>query len=302
MPATKTKLIGGLFQDADGVVLNKGYLLFELSHDSQVTGLITQVCAGVNIKITLNSSGSVDQTVAQYIWGNDDLLPINSFYTVAGYTAAGQLAWGPNHQQVTSGATFDVGTWVPDLLTNWNPPLQSPELDTNGVLNGNQAKLNLKNGKNIAITDAGNGDVTIAGPTFAGGKNITVTGNTSGGAGTVTIAEISTPYDIGIPIVGQPDASESIGYIIPRAVTFLGNFSGSYATSAVASAGTIVFVIKKNNAQVGTVTFTASVTGVFASTSGLPVSFAAADLLELVAPAVVDATWANGRFTIVGSR
>jgi hypothetical protein len=320
MPATRTQLVGGLFQDANGTVLNAGYLIFELSQDSQVTGLNTEVCAGVKIRVPLNTSGSIVNTAGEkyYIWGNDDLLPINSFYIVTGYTASGQLAWGPNHQQVTSGTTFDVGTWVPDFLTNWQPPLQSPQLETNGVTNGNQGKLNLKNGTNVTIVDAGNGDVTINGPSSVAFKHNTVANSsqlildltngsniliTDGGAGVISIALAAQPYDIGIPIVGKPDASERIGYVMPRAVTFPANFSTSYASAITASAGTIVFTMYKNTSTaVGTITFTASATGVFASTSGLAQSFSAGDLLELVAPASVDASWANGRFTIVGSR
>ena len=280
--ATKTQLIGGLFQDANGVVLNAGYLIFELSQDEQVNGN-TAVAAGIKIKINLASTGSISTSPAQYIWANNDLLPINSFYTVSGYTAAGQLAWGPNYQQVTSGTTFDVGTWVPNLMTNWAPSLQPLILKTNGTLNGSQAILNLKNGSNITVTDDGVGGVTIA--------------------NTYTYTLPSQPYDIAIPIVGQPTASERIGFEVPRSLAFVANFSTSYATAKTASTGTIVFNIYKNaTTLVGTVTFTASVTGVFASTGGSAQSFVAGDLLELVCPASVDATWADGRFTIVGSR
>jgi hypothetical protein len=109
------------------------------------------------------------------------------------------------------------------------------------------------------------------------------------------------PYDIGIPIVGQPGASESARYTFPRTVTFPADFVGSFAVSATASAGTLVFDVKQNNVSIGSVTFTASDTGVF-STGGLPVTFVAGDLFELVAPASPDTTWANGNFTFTGSR
>jgi hypothetical protein len=218
MPATKTQLIGGLFQDADGTVLNSGYLTFELSQDEQVTGLVTQVCAGVKIKINLNTAGSVSASPAQNIWGNDDLLPINSFYIVSGYTASGQLAWGPNYQQVTSGATFDVGTWTPNLMTNWTPPLTSLTLEHNGVVNGSQSLLNLKNGSNVTITDDGLGGITIASATAAtlktngtlntdqsflnlqNGSNITITNPSTGNvqiAATIPAIPATLPSPLG---------------------------------------------------------------------------------------------------------
>lgn len=111
-------LTGGNFSDAEGNPLALGYLIFVLSQDSSVSGI--NVCAGVEIKVPLNSSGSADGTVA--IWGNDALSPVNSYYRVTGYTAEGQPAWGPNNQQVTGSGSFDLGTWTPNTLVSWVPP------------------------------------------------------------------------------------------------------------------------------------------------------------------------------------
>jgi hypothetical protein len=119
---TKTQLIGGVFQDSEGNVLNLGYLIFRLSSDETVVG-VGEIAAGITVKINLNSAGSVSTSPPQYIWANDVMTPANNYYIVEGFTAAGQLAWGPNNQQVTSGGvgggTFDVGTWIPNTVLSW---------------------------------------------------------------------------------------------------------------------------------------------------------------------------------------
>src|SRR6266700_2660463 len=122
MSVTHPQLIGGQFQDAQGNVLALGYLKMRLNQDEEVTG-VGQIAAGVVVQVNLNSSGSVDTSVAQLVWANDVMIPLNSFYVVTGYTAAGQLAWGPNSQQVIStggvgvgGGTFDVGTLIPNTV------------------------------------------------------------------------------------------------------------------------------------------------------------------------------------------
>lgn len=283
MPASRIQIVNGSFQDSLGNVLDSGYLIMELNQDGMVTG-VGQVCSGIKIHVPLNSSGNVVASPATEVWPNDVILPINSFYIVSGYTAEGQLAWGPNNQQVISGgATYDLDAWIPNQLTNWTPPLQAPLLETNGVVNGLQSLLDLTDGSNITIVDDGHGGVTIS--------------------NTYAYTLPPQPYDIGIPIVGLPGDGERIGYIMPRTVNFPANFSTSYASAITASTGTIVFNIYKNTSTlVGTVTFTASATGVFASASGLAQSFVAGDLFELVCPSPVDATWADGRFSIIGTR
>src|ERR1700675_542026 len=166
--STKVQLIGGNFQDSEGNLLVNGYLKFKLNQDEVVNGS-TQVCSGVEITIQLDSNGNVASSTStppaanQYIWGNDQLTPVNSFYRVTGYKANGQPAWGPNNQQVIgNGGTFDVGTWIPNTVFSWTPPPQPLVLQTNEVNNGSQAILDLHAGAGITLTDNGSGRVTIA--------------------------------------------------------------------------------------------------------------------------------------------
>ena len=169
MPVSKVQLVGGNFQDAEGNVLALGYLKMRLNQDSVVNS--SQICSGVEITINLDNSGGVNVSPVQAVWGNDQLSPANSFYRVTGYKSNGQPAFGPNNQQVIgSGGTFDVGTWVPNLVVSWTPPLQPLILQTNEVANGDQLILDLHAGTGISLADNGLGRVTItstvAGPTF----------------------------------------------------------------------------------------------------------------------------------------
>ena len=162
MPApVKTQLEGGAFQDSLGNVLVNGYLRMVLNQDGLVTS-VGQICSGVEINIPLDSSGNVVTSPVQSVWGNDNIVPLNSFYIVSGFTAAGQLAWGPNNQQVTGSSPFDCGTWVPNQLISWTPPLQVPLLQTNEVVNGAQNLLDLHAGSGMSLVDNGQGRVTLA--------------------------------------------------------------------------------------------------------------------------------------------
>jgi hypothetical protein len=184
--ATKVQLIGGAFQDSEGNLLANGFLKMTLNQDESITG-VGQICSGIEIRINLNSSGGVSVSPVQSVWGNDQMLPVNSYYRVSGYNSSGQLAWGPNNQQVNgSGGTFDVGTWVPNVVLSWFPPLQATELQTNGVDNGDQTLLNLKNGTNVTITDDGSGGVTI----------------NSTGSGSVSSVALTAPVEFSV--AGSP--------------------------------------------------------------------------------------------------
>jgi hypothetical protein len=90
------------------------------------------------------------------------MLPVNTFYKVSGYTAAGQLVFGPNNQQIIGvDGQFDVGTWVPNQVISWVPPLQPLELEVNGTPNQDQSLLNLTAGSGVTITDEGNGNINF---------------------------------------------------------------------------------------------------------------------------------------------
>lgn len=168
--SSPVQLTNGSFQDAEGNVLANGYLEFELNQDSSVNGF--NICAGITIKILLDASGNA--VAGQFIWGNDVLAPINSYYRVTGFTAAGQPAWGPNNQQVVGNGTFDLSTWIPNQVFSWTPPTTSILLETDGTPNEIQTILDLESGNNITLTDNGDGSVTI--DAAAGGFALKING------------------------------------------------------------------------------------------------------------------------------
>lgn len=167
MAAALTQLTGGNFTDSEGNVLANGYLTFQLSQDGNVAG-VGNLCSGITVKIQLDSTGNVAGVSStppvsnQYLWANANISPINTFYKVKGYTAAGQRAWGRNQQQIGAGATFNLGSWVPNQVIQWFPPVQATQLEVNGVLNQDQMVLNLVQGTNVTIVDNGSGGVEIS--------------------------------------------------------------------------------------------------------------------------------------------
>jgi hypothetical protein len=161
MPPAQVQLTGGNFQDSEGSPLVLGYLKLQLSQDAVVNS--QQICSGIEITINLDAGGSA--LTGQYVWGNDQLAPINTYYRVTGYKANGQPAWGPNNQQIIgNGGTFDLGTWVPNAILSWSPSPQPITFQTNEVNNGSQLLLDLHAGTGITLVDNGVGRVTITAP------------------------------------------------------------------------------------------------------------------------------------------
>ena len=159
--SSKVQLTGGAFQDSEGNVLVDGYLKLRLSQDASVSG-VGNICSGVEITIQLDASGNAVTSPAQYVWGNDNLLPINTYYRVTGYTQSGQPAWGPNNQQIVGSGTFDLGTWVPNQVISWNPPPSGITFENSGTPNSSQIVLNLEStDASITITDVGGGTLNL---------------------------------------------------------------------------------------------------------------------------------------------
>ncbi len=112
--AAPNNLIFGRFQDPDGNTLSFGRVEFELSADAIVNGT-TAVCAGYIVSFKLDVNGDVTYSPeTPALWPNDVLSPANTYYVVRAYTQAGQLAWGPNPQQI-------ISTENPTNLSSWIP-------------------------------------------------------------------------------------------------------------------------------------------------------------------------------------
>lgn len=215
MPASRVQLIGGAFQTSTGEVLENGTLRMYLNQDEQVVGA-GNICSGVFITIQLDEHGNVSEEPAQLVWGNNQMLPVNSFYKVYGYTAKQQLAFGPNNQQVIgSGGTFDVGTWVPNVVISWVPPLQPLELQTNGVDNTSQSLLDFVDTATVTWVNSG-GQMRA---TASGGASFSTPGQGYfAGAGSLPPFPFYGNHPASSVICGTPNQLTVYQFILP--VTF----------------------------------------------------------------------------------
>lgn len=113
---------------------------------------------------------------------------------------------------------------------------------------------------------------------------------TGGGGG-------STDFPLAMFFASTLDASELLMRYVTKTAFDLTSFTDSIASAVAASTGTAALTIAKNGTTIGTITFTASATGVF---SGTGATFAVDDILTVTAGASPDATLANVSVTLKG--
>ncbi|MGH8520137.1 MAG: DUF2793 domain-containing protein [Gammaproteobacteria bacterium] len=109
-------------------------------------------------------------------------------------------------------------------------------------------------------------------------------------------------YLAGAMYNGAPTASLiMLHHVVTRQVIFPSGLTGSQGKAGTAATAQTDFDIQKNGSSVGTMRFAASATSatfIMASQQ----TFAAGDILKVVAPATPDATLANLTFTLSGTR
>jgi len=109
-------------------------------------------------------------------------------------------------------------------------------------------------------------------------------------------------YDLGLFIPGQPAATALVfQYVFPRGVSFPTSLTGSTGRAATGATSLASFALRKNGTNVGSVDFTAG-QAVASFTLAGGASFAAGDVLELLAPTPQDATLADISLSFVGAR
>ncbi|RWA55356.1 hypothetical protein AU476_07560 [Cupriavidus sp. UYMSc13B] len=110
------------------------------------------------------------------------------------------------------------------------------------------------------------------------------------------------PYDVGGTYNGAPAASAVlIRFPFPRQVIFPSGLTSSRGTAGTAATAQTDFDIQKNGSSVGTMRFAAgSATATFLM--GSQTTFAAGDVVKVVAPATPDATLADIGFSLAGTR
>lgn len=160
----------------------------------------------------------------------------------------------------------------------------------------------------------GSGGVGATGPTGAAGVGSTgptgataATGPTGPNGGpTGPTGDIGptgptgTAYDLAFYFEGTYNSSELVARVIAsRAFTIPSGAGGSYASATSASTGTAVVILANNGLTFGTITFTASATGVFSVSS--PSVFATGDVLTITMPGSADATLGNVSVSLLAS-
>lgn len=139
--------------------------------------------------------------------------------------------------------------------------------------------LDLPPSKPLAVEDGGTGANNAAGAR----SNLGVQG-----------------YDVAFRVVGKPAAGAVVAeFIAPRAFTIASALSGTQIKAGTAAAASAAFSLRKNGTEFGTATFAAAGT-VPTLAAASQTSFAAGDVLRVVAPATADATLADIVFTVVG--
>jgi hypothetical protein len=144
-----------------------------------------------------------------------------------------------------------------------------------------------------------------------------VASNAVGGSaaeGPVNGTTLSTTGQIYLPSAFFPSTPTASAILllhpVAEAITFAANFAGSTFTATANATGATVFTINKALAAspntfsaIGTATIGAGgITCTFASTGGTSKTFAAGDVLQIVAPASPDATLANPAFALLATR
>jgi hypothetical protein len=100
---------------------------------------------------------------------------------------------------------------------------------------------------------------------------------------------------------GSPGASQVIErFIFATPASFPAGLTGSYGTAGTAATAAASFAVDKNGSAVGTMDFAASATSA-TFTMSTATSFAAGDVLTIIAPATADATLANLAWSLTGT-
>ena len=116
------------------------------------------------------------------------------------------------------------------------------------------------------------------------------------------IPALTHPYDVGSFIEAAPTASQVVlRHVFARSVVFAAGLAPSQGAAGTAATAQTDFDIQKNGSSVGTMRFAASgTTSSFIMAS--QTTFAAGDVLKMVAPGTPDATLAGITFTLSGTR
>lgn len=111
------------------------------------------------------------------------------------------------------------------------------------------------------------------------------------------------PYDLAVFVPGVMSNDQLLfQHIVTRPFTLADDFAGSQMVAGVAATATTTLDIEKNGSGIGTVQITSGGVVTFATTGSGAESFAAGDVLTILAPSSADATLADVAITLSGKR
>lgn len=213
MPSPCT--VTGLLQTAaDAALQGNAFVRFRLRNFSGFVPRVlgTSIIAEPQVDVLPAADGTFSAT----IWGNDNLDPSNTFYTVEWW----------NMGRITSQANYSITGSVFNLNSagQLNPPPQPGTtgasqlvLETNGVKNANQQLLNLASSDGtVLLTDQGNGTVNLQTAAATGSLVLNSNTNIASGAtfGSISLSVNLTTegtYDWGI-VTAAASAAQQIAY------------------------------------------------------------------------------------------
>ena len=209
--------------------------------------------------------------------------------------ASGVLTW--HDERYSAGGIFDHSIAAAGDVTGPG----SSTANHVALFDGTSGKLIKDSGLTLAGTNTGD-QTSVTGN--AGTATALQTARTIGGVSFDGTANITQPFDVTGFYPGVPTASAKVLRVpIARAITLPGNFSGSYFSASANATASTVFDVQKNGSSIGTVTIGAGgTTATFATTSGTAKTFAAGDVLSIIAPASPDATLADPAFVLAATR
>lgn len=137
---------------------------------------------------------------------------------------------------------------------------------------------------------------------IAQGETLFVFSDGEGLYSLLSLVQAGDPFDLGVSIIGAPDASEVVmRFVAVRDLTFPASLTGSQGQAGAAATAQTDFDLQKNGVSVGTVRFAAAATtATFIAASA--VTLEAGDVLSLIAPGSPDSTLEDISITFKGTR
>lgn len=244
--AIKT-LTGGAFQDSGGNAIALGSISFQLSTPAVVSGT-GQVVQDVVITYNLDASGNIVlSTPTPSLWGNDQLTPTGTFYSVNIYNASGALVRGPENWVLQGSSPISLTSITPATPAVSYPGAVLTNPGANQTIS--TGSLTVTNGVIANLT----GDVTSTGTSTFATENTKV-GNQ------IRFADQFAGADMGAKIQAAHDDLPSTGGIVD-ARGIVG--TQTWSTTAALSKPCVLFL------GMGTFTYTGTTQAISASTSNV---------------------------------